>query len=278
MNDAIDQLARSFLQKDTLDQCTINELQQLTSRYPYFTAAQVMLAKRSLKHDSLFFKEQLQKTTLFFQNRLWLQQLLYQNGGAEVVVSETSPDENTSSESPNRNLTESIKLPDQQQSISSNEVKKAGDTLSINEEPAMDVKMTEYKTAPPDPSKSELTFEPYHTVDYFASQGIKFKEEEVPKDKFSQQLKSFTEWLKIMKRLPIEAIASTIETNTEKKVEQLAEHSIADREVLTEAMAEVWEKQGNAEKASEIYGKLSLLDPSKSAYFAAKIEALKKTN
>ena len=51
--------------------------------------------------------------------------------------------------------------------------------------------------------------------------------------------------------------------------------SIDEREVITEAMAEVWWKQGNIEKAAEIYNKLKLLNPSKSHYFAAKIEALK---
>ena len=40
-------------------------------------------------------------------------------------------------------------------------------------------------------------------------------------------------------------------------------------------MAEVWEKQGNPEKAIDIYNKLSLLEPSKSTYFAAKIEEIK---
>ena len=43
-------------------------------------------------------------------------------------------------------------------------------------------------------------------------------------------------------------------------------------------MAEVWKKQGNKAKAEEIYDKLSLLDPAKSSYFAAKIEELKKTS
>ena len=86
-----------------------------------------------------------------------------------------------------------------------------------------------------------------------------------------------------MKRLPVTEIAKTVEVvsdlsaGAEKKVEQLAEHSIAEREVLTETMAEVWEKQGNATKAIEIYSKLSLLEPSKSPYFATKIEELKKT-
>ena len=119
-------------------------------------------------------------------------------------------------------------------------------------------------------------FEPYHTIDYFASQGIKWKPEEKPQDKFGQQLKSFTDWLKTMKRLPATELADKSEPEIEKKVEQLAAHSLDEKEVLTEAMAEVWTRQGNTEKAREIYRKLSLLDPSKSAYFAAKIEDLQK--
>jgi hypothetical protein len=126
-----------------------------------------------------------------------------------------------------------------------------------------------------DPANAELTFEPYHTIDYFASQGIQAKEEEKPQDKFGKQLKSFTEWLKILKRTPVSEIAGAVSPAEEQKVEQMAETSINDREVVTEAMAEVWEKQGNALKATEVYRKLSLLNPSKSSYFAAKIEQLK---
>jgi hypothetical protein len=123
------------------------------------------------------------------------------------------------------------------------------------------------------PALPEIIFEPFHTVDYFASQGIRFSEEEKPKDKFGQQLKSFTEWLKTMKKTPATA---TVESQpADQKVEKLAAVSIADRAIVTEAMAEVWEKQGNQAKALEIYEKLSLLNPSKRAYFAAKIEHLK---
>jgi hypothetical protein len=132
------------------------------------------------------------------------------------------------------------------------------------------------KIEPLDASKMELSFEPYHTVDYFASQGIRFREEEKPKDRLSHQLKSFTEWLKTLKKLPASEIPATATRQEEKTVEQLAQVSITDREVVTEAMAEVWEKQGNAIKALELYEKLSLLDPSKSSYFAAKIEHLKQ--
>jgi hypothetical protein len=125
---------------------------------------------------------------------------------------------------------------------------------------------------------NELLFEPYHTVDYFASQGIKFREDEIPKDKFAQQLKSFTGWLRTLKKLPATEMARTPVTVAEHKVEQLAEFSLKEGEIVTETMAEVWEKQGNTGKAIEIYRKLSLLEPAKSTYFAAKIEELKKLN
>jgi hypothetical protein len=41
-------------------------------------------------------------------------------------------------------------------------------------------------------------------------------------------------------------------------------------------MAEVLLKQGKKESAIEVYNKLSLLNPSKTPYFAAKIEAIKR--
>jgi len=126
-------------------------------------------------------------------------------------------------------------------------------------------------------AKGDLLFEPYHTVDYFASQGIKLSKIEADsKDKLGRQLKSFTEWLKSMKKLPQVSIDKILSQNEESKVVADATHSIENKEVITEAMAEVFEKQGLTEKAAEVYRKLSLLNPGKSAYFAAKIEVLKQ--
>ena len=116
--------------------------------------------------------------------------------------------------------------------------------IETTQEPRFDIPGLKIEAL--DPAKAELLFEPFHTVDYFASQGIKFKEEAKPTDKLGLQLKSFTDWLKTMKRLPVSEIAKTVEVVSEKKVEQLAEHSLVERPVMTEAMAEVWEKQGNA--------------------------------
>jgi hypothetical protein len=153
----------------------------------------------------------------------------------------------------------------------------AGDDQNINE-PSQEIEAPHIPSLPSlkEMKETDLVFEPFHTVDYFASQGIKISQEEAPKDKFGKQLKSFTEWLKTMKRLPAAEIASSVERSSEQKIENLAADSVNSADVVTEAMAEVWLRQGNKEKAIEIYNKLILLYPSKSAYFAAKIDSLKK--
>jgi hypothetical protein len=123
--------------------------------------------------------------------------------------------------------------------------------------------------------KNDFTFEPYHTIDYFASQGIKLQQGDLSKDKFGKQLKSFTEWLRSMKRLPQASIETNMDEATQRTIQKVAEHSIEEKEIVTETMAEVWIKQGNTEKAIDTLHKLSLLNPSKSHYFAARIEQLK---
>jgi hypothetical protein len=117
-------------------------------------------------------------------------------------------------------------------------------------------------------------FEPYHTIDYFASQGIKLTLEDNPPDKLGKQLKSFTEWLKVMRRLPQKENELVSDTVSERNIQTIAAHSIEGREIVTETMAEVLVKQGKLDRAADMYRKLSLLNPDKSSYFAAKIEQL----
>lgn len=279
MNAQINQLVKSLLQKDSIEQCSVQELQQYADRHPYFGAAQLLLTKKLQAENSDRYDEQLQKTFLFFHNPLWVEQLLNDTGNGSVTATEKKIEdfvqneivENPAPVVPDpvvNNLAEPV----------SAEIKDP--VIEIDSQKAIEPpsEIPTFKIEPVDVANTELIFEPFHTVDYFASQGIKFKEEEKPKDKFGQQLKSFTDWLKTMKRFPATEIAKPLEPHTEQKVEQLAEHSIEDREIVTEAMAEVWEKQGNAGKAIEVYSKLSLLDPSKNRYFTAKIEDLKKIN
>lgn len=119
-----------------------------------------------------------------------------------------------------------------------------------------------------------IAFEPLHTVDYFASQGIKINEELLANDKLGSQMKSFTAWLKSMKKLHPGKLEEQ-SLATEKLIQTAADESNINTEILTEAMAEVLIKQNKKEKAIEMFSKLSLINPSKSAYFAARIESIK---
>jgi hypothetical protein len=123
-------------------------------------------------------------------------------------------------------------------------------------------------------AKQDFLFEPYHTIDYFASQGIKLTLEENPSDTLGKQLKSFTDWLKTMRRLPQKDREVVPDRVAEQAVQTSAAHSVLGKDVVTETMAEVLAKQGMREKARAVYEKLSLLNPDKRAYFAAKIEQL----
>lgn len=114
-----------------------------------------------------------------------------------------------------------------------------------------------------------LIFEPLHTSDYFASQGIKLIEEQMPADKLGKQLKSFTEWLQTMKS--VHPVKLDLKTSLNQEVTNLAEKSNEEEDIITESMAFAYIAQGKPQKAADIYEKLKLLYPHKSAYFAAEL-------
>jgi hypothetical protein len=310
-------LVRSIFQKESLDDCSLEELQAMARQYSYFTPVQFLLAEKLKNTDENLYREQLQKLSLHFNNPLWLDYLL--NSGktegavmqAKSEISETAKEVVTSTnDNPSfgsatsmegqivpevaheetANPVSAVVAPvnDEIVSVEKNEEtavpveqndpdSEVETALSNTEENEPRILMTPLPDLNQEPAETELSFQPYHTVDYFASQGIKFVAEEKPVDRFGKQLKSFTEWLKTMKKLPQTEVLKTTDIVSEKKVEQMAEHSIDEREVITETMAEVWAKQGNREKAIETYNKLSLLNPDKSAYFASLAEQLKNS-
>ena len=125
-------------------------------------------------------------------------------------------------------------------------------------------------------TEDTISFEPLHVSDYFTSVGIKVSNDVKPGDKLGKQLKSFTDWLKTMKKIHVEHLQEEIAENNDIIIQQMAEKSNKEGETLTEAMAEVLLQQGMRVKATEVYQKLSLLNPVKSAYFAAKIDQINR--
>ena len=167
-------------------------------------------------------------------------------------------------------------------SLQTNEFIETKNTLnetSVTEDTATEIASTGNAETEKETTVNEnetIAFEPLHTVDYFASQGIKITEELLTKDKLGSQMKSFTAWLKSMKKVHPGKLEEQ-SLATEKLIQASANESNFNTEILTEAMAEVLIKQDKKDKAIEMFSKLSLINPSKSAYFAARIESIKSS-
>jgi hypothetical protein len=261
-------------------------LQQVIKEHPYFTPAQFYLLQQTPQNDTAH-KKQAAKTAVLFNNPYWLQYQLQQKGqliilpqiiaeksNVEAMPSEIEdivPEQMVTAKKETMAAPATEKLTEEQIMLSEN--KDHGEE-AITEEEIAPMNITLTMPAIKNAAADALTFEPMHLVDYFASQGIKLSEEVQTADKLGKQLKSFTEWLKTMKKIHVPAEdASSIQTDI--IIQNMAEKSNTQGEVLTEAMAEVLAQQGKAGKAIEVYKKLSLLNPLKMAYFAAKIEQLK---
>ena len=264
-------------------------LEEITDAHPYFTPAQFFLLQQT-EEGTEAYKKQAAKTTILFNNPYWLNFQLKQK---EESVLSTEPASEQSVVAPEIITTPEIEpLPEintaaenteeppiEVSQVEEKEIVSEDILIADNNAPEekelepmnIELKLPELK----EDNGAGLLFEPMHMVDYFASQGIKLSEEVQTADKLGKQLKSFTEWLKTMKKVHTETSTET-PVAVDQNIETLAEKSNTGNEVITEAMAEVFAKQGKTAKAAELYGKLSLLNPAKSAYFAAKIENLKE--
>lgn len=124
-------------------------------------------------------------------------------------------------------------------------------------------------------AKLDFEMEPFYTIDYFASQGIKADLTQLPHDRLTKQLLTFTDWLKKMKQVGPNPQDLGTDPELETIIQNIAQSSNEVKEIATETMAEVFVKQGKIDKAVQLYIKLSFLDPEKSTYFAGKIQQLK---
>jgi hypothetical protein len=268
MEQHIQSLVKHLFQKETLQEVTEDELRSFTETHPYSAVGQFLFAKKLQELQSDLLLAQAEKTSLYFHNPTWTSWLLTEDQADWEAV---HPDQkSTSPEAVEETVTEPEPITKKEEQAPMET--KEGPILP--EQPATSNQESATSNQQPE---EELVFQSYHTIDYFASQGIKLKAEDLTKDRFGKQLKSFTEWLRSMKRVTPTAISEEMDEVSRHAIQQFASHSVEGKEAETEAMAEVWVKQGNIEKAIDVYSKLSLLNPAKRAYFAARIEQLKET-
>jgi tetratricopeptide (TPR) repeat protein len=174
-----------------------------------------------------------------------------------------------------------------------------------------DVVVIEIEAEEPMTTEQEPLISPVYTQDYFLQQGEKVSEEipeqlneliekepDSEEDKSLMVMMSFSEWLLHFKNTAEkqneekkdqralktmwqkEKLAAAMEEENEEIPEdvfEMAVNSIAKEEDLaSEPLAGIYIKQGKYEQAIEMYRKLSLRNPQKSAYFARKIEEILK--
>ncbi|MBP6432081.1 MAG: hypothetical protein KA319_09960 [Ferruginibacter sp.] len=256
------EIFESIFKRNSNDIYNLSFLQEVAQEHPYFSAAQFYLLQQT-HTDNDEYKNVAAKTALHFNNPLWLNYLLNKEDKAEEITLQNNVatvaqnQKKVAEEEPNN--AENVQVSDTTMLNSSTEAKEQKETQPL------DIKV------PTTLSAEQMLFEPMHMVDYFASQGIKLSEDMLKGDKLGKQLKSFTEWLKVMKKVHPDKLPQ----NTDVLVQNLAEKSNKEGEIVTEAMAEVLAMQGKHNKAIEVYEKLSLINPAESAYLAAKILQLK---
>ena len=153
--------------------------------------------------------------------------------------------------------------------------------------------------------------QPVYTEDYFLHQGIVVDDklpEEIPAHREPEKTEedpkslmvvmSFSEWLMhfrsksqkekeeeedrraVKSMWQKEKLAAALEEENDEIPENVFEMAVnslnKEEDLASESLAEILNKQGKTEKAIEMYKKLSLRNPQKSAYFAQQIAQLQK--
>ncbi len=278
--DIIDQLAILL----SLPDKTKEELEVITQRYPYFAFAQFLLNQKMKDERDPNAEKQMQKTALYFSNPFLFHYLITENEWHKVDTSNESLNqvEHPNEELQKENITTATVTEKTEQNINEyqDEFEEEENNGISGEEheklsKLIEQHLSEFKKPLEDNGEITIEARVYHTIDYFASQGIKLEPGKISQDMLGTKVKKFTDWLKQIKQTNQNPTDLGTDTETEHLIEKIAQTSNEAKDVVTETMAEVLLKQGKTEKAIQLYKKLSFLNPSKSTYFAAKINELK---
>lgn len=269
-----DFLIQGIFERESLDEMTLDELQGLSEQYPYSSIIRYLHTSKLKESYHRHYPDAVSKTALFFSNPNWLHYLLSDEAERGSIKKFMLEEETFVVE----DVEENSEGLENEPYVDQEEADRYQGEANTEENKEIEAKLVEIES-----NISEnilvidepIAFEPYHTVDYFASQGIKLGINE-DKDELGQKVKSFTAWLKTMKNLQAQP-KNTFAPKYLHEIEEKSSNWVNTNElIVTEAMAEVYLKQGLVEKAIEIYKKLSLQNPINSHIFTNLILALKE--
>jgi len=279
MTKETDYLIQSLFEKESLEEMTLDEFRRMADQYPYSSIIQFLYSCKLKSVYHLDFPEQVTHTALFFSSPQWLHfQLSDESEKGDFRLSQYDRYFNNVSEDEPIELPETEYIDEEETAWENSPIE--SEEENIAQQAPVSAPIEETIAVSHDQPNIELNapipIEPYHTVDYFASQGIKTRLDDA-QDELGRKVRTFTAWLKTMKRLQPAAEINEIEESDE-EIDNGLDQPIMQEIIATEAMAEVYLKQGLAQKAIEVYAKLSLQNPANSHIFAAKIIQIKENS
>jgi hypothetical protein len=254
-----------FISPQNLDGVTLSKVKELTSDFPYCQSAQLLLAKNFINNKSSDYTRQLNIAAAYAGSRRLLCELI-RKGLKEDIVLETII------------TTTSLKVEKGDKKVLIEEKPLENEIPTVQDKPVIEEKpLIVTVPKPTEPSSVVVSRSEDKKADLVKELQLRLAEIAKDSNKNGSKEKKKEELLidKFIKDEP--RIVPKKESGTEKN--DLAEKSaIDDGEIISETLAQIYEKQGNYPKAIQTYEKLCLKYPEKNTYFASQIEKIKNNN
>lgn len=273
----------------------IKALNEYRKKYPYFQSLYVVVAKALREREHPKTDAFIKKAAIYSANRSHLKEII--EGDFVFALKEKEPKQ----EIPQKTVVETVappKVDEPKKAETEKEVKKekqAESPKEVKAEPKVKLeekKVEDKKEVKEAPTQKEVKADKPVVIDndlaeieatkrrieaLLSGQLPDSELEKKPKKPLSEKKKNQIEIIeKFIKNEPQLDRERMAEAEGKVDIEDLADKSLLKEEDFeTETLAKLMAKQGKVKKAEDIYKKLSLKFPEKSAYFATQIEKLK---
>lgn len=265
-----DQFYNAVENPDDIIPDTVDALAQAVRRFPYFHAGWMLLAKGLADSRSPHFNHELKKAAVHVWDRaalFWLIQGVDKKEKAEDELN--AADGETAAAAPPPTPQTPVLTPPAP--VADDYFPGLTDDLDLSQaQPENTYALADFDGHLRRPSE-RYTFADW--LDY-VSERKSILDEEAAQDRNSRQNRLIDNFLKE----PVERIVPTqAKPISQSEAKAIEEKSVSENdEILTETLASIYLKQGKADKAINIFKKLSLKYPEKSTYFASRIAEIQK--
>lgn len=245
------------------------ELKEVTSNFPYFQTAQILLAYSLKAKEDYRFSNQLKVSSLQAYDRKALWELLNKKRREEESEFVVEKKEKLNELTP---LVEQIK-----KETPINEIEIQDTVLLLETEKTLHLPRTDQKKFAETEIKiteqnNAHTFSEWLRIHRNASNSNINSGNEAPQENQRNKSELIEKFIQTDPRIskPTKATFFSPQVMAKKSIEE-------NDEIVSETLANIYASQGDVQRAVRVYKKLGLLNPEKSAYFAALIKKLENT-